>query len=609
ALGREERLDAAEGQQPLRPKPHGAGGLMAAETKRDRFQKRLTQLKSLREPLIPEWRELAENFVPRTLPWLLDRNAQSTRDRRNKKIINTAPVMAARTLKRGMTAGVASPARPWFRLQHPDRDLNKYQPVRLWLDEAVRVIEDMFARSNFYNALGMGYGEEGIFGTSALGMFEDAKDDLRCYPYPIGSYLIANSARGSVDTFYRELRYTVRQYVQEFVMKDDRGRPLAKPDWSRASSRVRHAYDRNDLEMLIDLVHVIEENDERDTRYLDSRHMLIRSCYYECGTEEKSTLLRESGFEELPVLVSRWDVNGDDPWGTGPALEALGDAKALQFRERQKAKRIDKHNDPSLVGHPDLKNKRVSLLPGDITYVGFTPTGGAPMLQPTHMVNHDIASLLEDIRDIEARISRIMDEDLFLMLSMSETKDVTAEAIARKYEEKVTMLGPVLERQNDEKLDPAIDRAFAIALRRGLLPPPPEELEGQPLKTEYVSVLAQAQRLVSASSIDRWSGFIGGLAKIQADAGEAPTVFDRIDFDKAVDEYGDALGVPATIIRSDEQVEDLREQRAQQARAQQMAASAQPIAQVAKAAKDLSETNVRGRSALDRLSEAAQANQ
>lgn len=555
---------------------------------------------------MPEWRELAENFVPRTLPWLLDQGKQNTRARRNTKIINTHPRIAARTLQRGMTAGVASPTRPWFRMQHPDRDLNEFQPVKLWLHHAVRVIEDMFSRSNFYNALGMGFAEEGVFGTSALGMYEEAKDDLRCYPYPIGSYFIANAARGSVDTFYRQYRLTVRQLVQEFVMKDARGTQITNPDWSRVSARVRDIYDRNDLETPIDVVHVIEQNDERDSRYVDSRHMPVRSCYYECDQSNKSTLLRESGFEELPVLVSRWDVLGEDPWGTGPALDALGDAKALQFRERQKAKRIDKHNDPALVGHPDLKHKRVSLLPGDITYVGFTPTGGAPQLQPVHNVHHDTSSLTEDIAAIQQRISRALDEDLFLMLMMSDRREVTAEEIARKYEEKVTMLGPVLERQNDEKLDPAIDRAFSIALRRGLLPPPPQELEGSTLKIEYVSLLAQAQRLVAASSIDRYTGFIGGLAKVQADAGQAPTVFDKIDFDQAADEYANALGVPATIIRSDEQVETLREARAQQQRMQQMAASAQPMAQAAKAAKDLSETNVRGRSALDRLSEAAQ---
>lgn len=583
---------------------------MAVETKRKRFESRLSQLKTLREPIMIEFRELAENFFPRTLPWLLDQGKQNQRSRRNTKIINGAPRISARTLQRGMTAGVASPSRPWFRLRHSDRDLNEFAPVKLWLQQATRVIEDMCSRSNFYNALGMTFLDEGVFGTSALGLFEDDQDDLRCYPYPVGSYLIANGARGSVDPFYREIRYSVRQFVDEFVLKDVRGIRLSKPDWSRASDMVKTAYNNNQLEQMIDCVHVIEPNDERDPGYVDARNMPWRSCYYETTARDSSMLLRESGFEERAVMVSRWEIlTLDDPWGTSPALDALSDAKALQFRERQKAKRIDKHNDPALVGHPDLKGKRTSLLPGDVTYVGFTATGGAPQLQPIHNVHHDTSSLKDDIAAIEYRIQRALDEDLFLMLSLSEQKDVTAEAIARKYEEKVTMLGPVLERQNDEKLNPAIDRMFAIALRRGLLPPWPEELDESPLKVEYVSVLAQAQRLVSASSIDRYVGFIAGLAKAQADAGEQPTVFDKIDFDQSADEYADALGVPASVVRSDEQVAEIREDRAQQQQQAQLAAAAQPVAQAAKAAKDLSETSVRGRSVVDRVADAAQAAQ
>lgn len=575
------------------------------ESKRDRFDKRLTQLRDVREPLLPEWRLIGENFFPRTFPSLLESGRSQNKSRRNNKIINGKPRFALRTVQRGMTAGVASPSRPWFRLRHPDRELNEYQPVKLWLDTAVRVIEDMCARSNFYNALGVGFLSECAFGTSALGLFEDPLEDLRCYNYPIGSFFIANSARGNVDTFYCVPRYTVRQFFQLFVMRDGRGNPVPRPDWSRASGQVRNMFDRNQLEQLVDVVHVIEPNDERNPAYVDNRNMPIRSCYYELNSKEKGTLLRETGFEEMPVPVSRWEVHEDDTWGVGPALDALSDALALQFRERQKAKRIDKHNDPALVGHPDLKGKRTSLLAGDITYVGFTPTGGAPQLRSIHDVDPDISSLTADIVSIEDRISRALDEDLFLMLSLSEQKDVTAEAIARKYEEKVTMLGPVLERQNDEKLNPAIDRMFAIALRRGLLPPPPEELEASPLKVEYVSVLAQAQRLVGASSIDRYTGFIGGLAQAQAAAGEAPTIFDKIDLDQAADEYAEALGVPATVVRSDDQVEQIRRDRAKQQQMQQLAQTAEPIAKAAKAAKDLSETSVRGRSALDRIADAS----
>jgi hypothetical protein len=574
-----------------------------ADNQLQKYEKRRTSLNKKREELLPEWRDIEDAYCVRRSPYLRDSGKNATKfNRRNKKIVNTHPVTAARTHQRGMTAGIASPARPWFRLRAPDRELNKYKPVSLWLNTVQQILEDLFARSNFYNSVGVGYGDQGKFGTLAIGLFEDAQDDLRCTTYPIGSYLIAVDATGRARTIYRQYRQTALQIVEKFALVDNYGRPISKPDFSRVSDQVKTAYEGTSTrDTEFDIVHVVEPRLGRKPGIVDSRNMPISSCYYEPCQAGSGTLLRESGFEEDPVLVARWDVDGEDAWGTGPGLDALGDSLALQYRAKQKAKKLDKHNDPALVGHPDLKNKRVSLLNGDVTYVGFTANGGQPQLKPIHEVDADVSSINADEKEMEARISRVWDEDLFLMLSMSDAKDVTAEAIAKKWEEKVVMMGPVLERQNDELFDPAIERGFAIAMRRGLIPPPPGELEDSPLKVEYVSTLAQAQRLVSASTIERMVGFIGGLAKAQADAGESPEVLDKINFDEAVDEYAEALGTVPTVIRSDEEVEAIREQRRQRQQAQALAAAAKPVADVAKATKDLSQAPVGGASALDRL--------
>ena len=40
----------------------------------------------------------------------------------------------------------------------------------------------------------------------------------------------------------------------------------------------------------------------------------------------------------------------------------------------------------------------------------------------------------------------------------------------------------VIERFTDDFIDPAINRIFAILWRRGMLPPPPDSLQGKPLE-------------------------------------------------------------------------------------------------------------------------------
>lgn len=560
------------------------------ESKRQRANRRLFALREERQSWVNHYRDLADHFLPRRGRWLTEGdNSNSRGEKRNNKLLDISSRLAARTLSSGMMAGLTSPARPWFRLTTQDPDLAEYAPVKDWLYRTTDRLREIYARSNFYNALPVLYSELGVFGTAPILMDEDDEDVIRCYPFTVGSYYIAQSARGQVDTFYREDVMTVRQVYQKFVR--------AKADERNLSTRVIDAYRYNRLEEKVRIVHGMEPNTERDPRYVDRLNMPIRSCYWEMDAPEgEDKFLRESGYEEQALLCPRWETSAEDSYGMSPAMDALGGARALQYAKRQKMKAIDKHVDPPMVGHPDMKKHRSSLIPGDVTYAGFTPTGGAPLFQPAYVIKPEIAALLEDIRDERELVRRAMYEDLFLMLAMSDRREITAREIAERHEEKLLMLGPVLERLNDEMLDPAIDRTFAIAMRQGQIPIPPEELDGTELKVEYISILAQAQRMVTTGAIERLVGFAGEMSKV------APEAFDKIDADQAIDEYAEALGAPPTVVRSDEDVAALRAQRQQQQAQAQMAAMAQPAAQASQAVKNLSEAPVgQDSTALDNL--------
>lgn len=141
-------------------------------------------------------------------------------------------------------------------------------------------------------------------------------------------------------------------------------------------------------------------------------------------------------------------------------------------------------------------------------------------------------------------------------------------------------------------MNPLIDRTFAIMQDKGLLPPPPQELSGADLRIEYISVLAQAQKAVATSGVERFAGFVGNLAAVK------PDVLDKFDTDQAVDEYADALGVSPRIVRSDDDVAKIRQARAEQEQAAQAAQMAQVAAQ---GAETLSRTDLRGDNALTRM--------
>lgn len=536
------------------------------ESKRQRYDRRLQALKTERAGWEPSWRDISDWIQPWRARFTVTDADKG--NRKNTKLINETPYLSARTLASGMMAGVTSPARPWFKLEVPDPELMESAAVKQWLYEVERRMRGAMGKSNLYNALHQFYSELGTFATSSFIIVEDDEDIFRAVPLTIGSYYLANGYKLRVDTLYREFEMSVRQLVQQF------GR-------DSVSHGVRTAYDNGNLEERREVVHLIEPNDERDPRKADNSNMAYRSVYYEKGAQGEA-LLSESGFQEWPAPTARWEVLGEDTYGYGPGHAAIGSSRALQTMEKSKAKAVAKSIDPPMNVPSSMKAKRYSLLPGAVNYVDPTGNGNATAAPAIQQDNRLMQLLLEDIQATEQRIGRTFYADLFLMLANDDRSNVTAREIQERHEEKLLMLGPVLERLQTELLDPTIDRVFGIMQRNGHLPEPPEEIQGIDLRVEYVSVMAQAQKLVGVGAIERISSFVGNLA------GADPTVLDKMDLDQAIDQYGQAVSAPPDIIRSDDAVAAIREQRAQAQQAQQAAQAAQ---QGAQGAKLLSETD------------------
>lgn len=535
------------------------------QTKRQLFNLLRAQLMNNRSGFDSQWRDLADYISPRRSRFFTtDRNRPL---RRNYNIIDMTATLAARTLRSGMMGGVTSPARPWFRLTTPNPDLMEVQAVKEWCHTVTDRMITVFLRSNLYNCLPVVYGDVGTFGTAAMLVEEDMEDVVRFYPFPIGSYWIANDAKLKVNVFMRDFSLTVRQLLEKF------GTPVGDSyDFSNFSMNVQSLYESDQMELYIDVTHVIEPNPLYDPSKPQSKHKKYSSCYYETGTFSGSNaayvtsevdsdkVLRESGYDYFPVLAPRWEVTAEDAYGTNcPGMESIGDIRQLQLGEKRAMQAIEKMVNPPMVGTPDLRNQKTTLLPGDITYLANTQ--GA--FKPAHEVNFRINELEQKQQAIRQRISRSFYEDLFLMLANSDRREITATEIDERKEEKLLALGPVLEQLNQDLLDPLIDITFEMMVKQGLLPPAPIELQKTTLKVEYLSVMAQAQKMVGISAIDRFTQYAGSVAQFD------PKVLDKVNTDELIENYGDITGVSPKLLRSDDEVEKMRKDRANQIAAQQ----------------------------------------
>lgn len=559
-------------------------------TKRRRVELMFAELDQIRQSFVAHWRELTDFIKPRR--GRFDKSDVNRGDKRTKSIIDSTASFAARTLASGMHSGITSPARPWFRLTTSDYAIGELSDVRAYLDEVGDRMRKVLLRSNWYNVLPICYGDLGTFGTHAMLMAEDDEEVVRFYPFPIGSYCLGNNARGQARYFAREFQMTVGQIVERFAQRDETGAII----WTNISPTVRDNFERGQLQAQIYVVHAVTPNPEHNPRKLESKHKRFYACYYERGQANTETaldvFLEEKGFDEYPILAPRWEVTGEDVFATDcPGMMALGDIKQLQHGEKKGAKGLDKSIDPPMVGPVALSKSKASLLPGDVTYVQENQHS---TFRPAHEVTIRLDLLEMKQAQVRTRIEKAYFTDLFLMLAYMDQQrggksPVTATEIAERHDEKLLALGPVLEQLNQDLLSLCIVRLYNIMQRRGMLPDPPESLQGQDYDIEYTSIMAQAQKLVGLGAIERFAGFIGNLAVTD------PSAWDKVDRDQMIDEYADATGVAGRLVLPDEKVAAIRDARAKAAQAQH---EAELVAQGASAARDLSQSDTTQKNAL-----------
>ena len=498
-------------------------------------------------------------------------------------IMDGDPAQYARILSSGMSSGLTSPSRPWFRLGLENIKGEVSAAVKIWLEDVERILLSIFAKSNIYDAFQQTYQELGMFGTGCFGIYEDFDTVIRCRSYTIGEYYLATDYTGRVNSFARQFWMTIDQVVSEY-------------GWENCSQMVQNAYNANNRDQFVLIYTLCEPNLARVPGMETFKGMKFRSITWEAQAVATKAL-KISGYNEFPICGPRWETTTTaDVYGVGPGWFALGDIKALYRMKKDLYLITNKIGDPPVIIDASVDGQ-TNMLPGGITRSSAnTPNAGA---RAAYQIGGDPVTPIRNlIFETKQQISSRFYADLFLMMVNNEKNDMTAREVVERHEEKMLMLGPVLSRVQSDMLNPAIDRTFAIAMRAGLIPSPPPEIEGQPIKVEYISLLAQAQKMIGTLSIEQEATFVANLAAV------FPTIVDNFDQDEAVREHSDLLGVPKRVIRSKEDVQAIRDARAQ---AQQATAQQMQMQEAAKTANMLSKTQVGDRNALEHITGAEPA--
>jgi hypothetical protein len=456
--------------------------------------------------------------------------------RRGQRIIDATATRALRVLAAGLQGGLTPPARPWFRLRLADRGLMESAEVRRWLDDVEAALYAALAGSNFYQNSHALFTALAAYGSADMYMEADPQRVMRFCVVPHGDFAWACDAAGRVDTVVRRFSMTAAQAAQKYGS-------------DRLSRTVRRLAAVQPYAPVA-LVQLVRPRARRDPRRQDSLNKPYESLTWEA--QEPRRLLHVSGYAEFPHLCARWEVNGGQLYGHSPVMDVLPDVKMLQEMARSQLLAVHKVVNPPMRVPTGFK-QRLNLIPGAQNYVNPAQPDA---LSPLYQIRPDIQAVTYKIEDVRRSIREGLFTEMFLLFAGESRSNVTAAEIMERSQEKLLLLGPVVERHQTDILDPLIGRAFGLLARAGRLPPAPDVLAGRDLKVEYVSALAQAQRLSAAQGVRQLAGDVSRFAAM------APEVLDKIDFDQAVDELASIAGAPAGIVRSDEDVQLLRRERA-----------------------------------------------
>ncbi|ENW78218.1 hypothetical protein F909_03904 [Acinetobacter sp. ANC 3929] len=483
-----------------------------------------------------------------------------------RKIVDNTGKDALKVLAAGMLSGTCSPSRPWFVIEASDPELKKDLMVKQWLKELQDICYSTFAKSNVYRTIHNCYLQEGAFGTcAALAPRSDDSELMDLIPMCFGEYAITTDAFNKPNGVYRKFKLTVENMIAYFGE-------------DAVSDTVKQAYESDNIEQEFVIHHAIYQR--VGAKGFGAKNMKYASVYYEANTQDK--LLRESGLESFEVICGRWTVSSSDVYGESPATDCFGDMRALQKAHQQFAKGVDYQVNPPMLLPSYLKGQERETLPNGIAFYNPSPTGNVAQVQPMMNVQFAVDGVFTSIAQCQERVNRAFFKDLFLMLDQYDQGKMTATEVYERKNEKMLMLGPVVERQIDELLRPLVELCVLRVLESTpyLTETAPEAIQGSDIKIEFVSILALAQRATGASNLQQMLAMVGQIAQVDQQ------VLDKFDTDKFLDEYADTIGASPTIFRDKKAVEQIRTQRAEQ---QQVAAQQEAMLQQSNASKQQAE--------------------
>ena len=524
----------------------------------------LSRLMEKRKTWETHWQEVADYFLTRKSD-ITERHTKG--DKRNLQVFDATGTHALELLASSLHGSLTSASNRWFSLRFKKSAVNEDDTAKEWLEDSAGKMFLAFHRSNFQQEIFEAYHDLICFGTAAMFIEADDDDMIRFSTRHIKEIYIAENGKGLVDCIYRRFTITAKAAADKFGLEN--------------LSRNLQAIYKNSMFDEVELCHVVKPRDIYDPRKIDKKNMPYVSTYFEMETDH---IISHGGFREFPYVVPRWLKSSNEVYGRSPAQNSLPDIKVLNKMVEIQLQAAAKQINPPLLIPDDSAILPVRTAPGSLN---FYRSGARDKIEPLNIgANNPLGLNLEQQR--RESIGKAFHIDQLLI--QESPRQMTATEVQTRQDEKLKILGPVMGRLQSEMLNPLIVRVFQIMLRGNHFIQAPPILANQEIEIEYVSPMALAMKSQQLNGIMRGMEIFGSLSQTMP-------VTDYIDENGLVKELIDILGLSAKMIKSDDEVQEIRanrqEQQMQQAQMQQALEESQVAKNAAPAVKAINETNKR----------------
>jgi hypothetical protein len=512
-----------------------------------KFQKSLEDDRSRYED---DLRKIARYVVPSRANWSWDEEDVSIRP----VVYDATGIHANQKLADGYQGYMVNPRSEWFSLRYEDPAMNKDRKMRDWLSDVAQPgLYKVFARSNWYSAVGQCFADQ-AFGTVVLYVEKDPETVINFIPQHIKGIYIAEDSHDRIDTVLHKMLVPNRVILKEY--RENLEEPVAE------------RLERNPFGKTL-LCRSVLPNEEYEEGYIGPKGMRWSSTtYMEEGNDKP---LKESGYNVMPYVVWRpFKVTGE-AYGRSFAWYALG--SILRINQFEKA----------ILEVAHLQAKPPLQLPSELLdQVNVSPWGLNAYTDPSRLIfpmniGGNLSYGVEEREQLRKEIFEYFNVDAFQLMSMMADKEYTATQAAEMAGEKSAMLTAHTARAGSEFLDPSIQCTLTYSIEAGAIAPPPMNLPPHAIKVDYVGPLTLDQERAFKTS-----GMMRGLNQVMPFLEAKPEIWDLLKDDSIFHELLSGGGMPEKHMRTQAEVADIRQARAEQQQQMQQSQLAKEAAQAYK---------------------------